>query len=49
MSETDMLDEFKVYPKRFLIVILFALSQFMISVLLNTLTPIASSLRIIYD
>lgn len=42
-------NEFKVYPKRFLVVILFALSQFTISVLLNTLNPIAVALTLIYD
>jgi len=42
-------EQFKVYPKRFLIVFLFSLIQMMTSVLLNTLTPIASYLVIIYD
>ena len=46
---TDIDSEFKVYPKRFLVVTLFALSQFMISVLLNTLNPIAAYLCDIYD
>ena len=43
------IEEFKVYPKRFFIVFLFSLSQMMTSCLLNTLTPIASYLAIIYD
>ena len=47
MSDTD--SEFVVYPKRFLVVVLFGLSQFMISVLLNTLNPIAAYLCDIYD
>lgn len=41
--------EFKVYPKRFLVSGLFALSQLMISVVLNTLNPIAAYLTDIYD
>lgn len=48
MSDTE-LQEYKLYPKRFLVVALFALSQFMISVLLNTLNPIAAFLCEIYD
>jgi len=43
------IEEFKVYPKRFFIVFLFSLIQMMTSCLLNTLTPIASYLAIIYD
>jgi len=42
-------DEFRVYPKRFVIVFLFSLAQLMTSVLINTLTPIARYLEIIYD
>lgn len=37
------------YPKRFLVTGLFALAQLMISVLLNTLNPIAAYLTVIYD
>jgi hypothetical protein len=37
-------DDFKVYPTRFLVVILFALVQMMTSVLMNTLTPVAAYL-----
>lgn len=40
--------EFKLYPKRYLIVFLFSLVQFMTALLVNTLTPIASYLAIIY-
>lgn len=47
--DSDAVEEFKVYPKRFLVVILFAFSQFTISVLLNTLNPIAAYLCTIYD
>lgn len=49
MDTKDADEEFKVYPKRFLVVILFAFSQFTISVLLNTLNPIAAYLCTIYD
>jgi FLVCR family feline leukemia virus subgroup C receptor-related protein len=41
--------EFQVYPKRYLVVFLFSLAQLMTSVLINTLTPIAKFLEIIYD
>mgnify|MGYP000494066624 CR=1 FL=1 len=44
----ELESEFRLYNKRYLIVILFALSQFMTSVLLNTLNPIAAYLSIIY-
>jgi hypothetical protein len=47
--DADDLEEFKLYPKRFLVVILFGLSQFTISVLLNTLNPIAAYLCTIYN
>ncbi len=40
--------EFQVYPKRFGIVFLFSLIQMMTSCLMNTLTPIASYLTLIY-
>jgi FLVCR family feline leukemia virus subgroup C receptor-related protein len=40
--------EFQVYPKRFGIVFLFSLIQMMTSCLMNTLTPIASYLALIY-
>ena len=39
----------KLYPARFLVVILFAFIQLMTSCLLNTLTPIAADLAIIYE
>lgn len=41
--------EFKLYPKRYFIVFLFSLIQFMTALLVNTLTPIASYLAIIYQ
>ena len=44
-----MEDDFIVYPKRFLIVALFGMSQLLTSCLINTLTPIAKSLQVIYD
>jgi FLVCR family feline leukemia virus subgroup C receptor-related protein len=49
MEDIDLTLEFKLYRRRYLIVILFGFSQFIISVLLNTLNPIASFLCIIYD
>lgn len=42
-------NEFKLYPMRYVIVIMFAFAQFMVSVVLNTLNPIAAYLRIIYN
>jgi MFS transporter, FLVCR family, feline leukemia virus subgroup C receptor-related protein len=42
-------DDFKVYPTRFLVVILFAFIQMMTSVLMNTLTPVAAYLSEIYN
>ena len=47
--EQPLQSDFKVYPKRYLVVVLFALVQMMTSILLNTLTPIASYLSEIYD
>jgi FLVCR family feline leukemia virus subgroup C receptor-related protein len=41
--------EFKVYPKRFFIVFQFTLIQMMTAILVNTFTPIAAYLSIIYD
>ena len=49
MEAVPTVEEFKLYPKRYLIVFLFCLSQFMISCLINTLTPIAKFLEKIYD
>ena len=49
MEADPLTDEFKVYPKRYLVVFLFALAQFMTSCLINTLTPIARFLEVIYD
>lgn len=40
--------EFKMYRSRFLVVGLFTLVQMMTSILLNTLTPIASLLTVVY-
>ena len=40
--------EFKMYRSRFLVVGLFMLVQMMTSVLMNTLTPIASYLTVVY-
>ena len=48
MSDVNT-EEFIMYPKRYLVVTLFAFSQFMISVLLNTLNPIAAYLCDIYQ
>jgi MFS transporter, FLVCR family, feline leukemia virus subgroup C receptor-related protein len=48
MEANPLNDEFKVYPKRYLIVFLFGLAQFMTSCLINTLTPIAKFLEYIY-
>jgi fucose permease len=48
MEELDLSLEFKLYKRRYFIVILFGFSQFIISVLLNTLNPIASFLCTIY-
>ncbi len=42
-------DEYVMYPQRYLVVTLFGMAQLMISVLLNTITPIAAFLAIIYD
>lgn len=42
-------DEYTLYPKRFFIVAIFSLSQMMISILVNTITPIAAYLTQIYD
>lgn len=42
------LTEFKVYPKRYLVVGLFCLVQMMTAILINTLTPIAKSLKTLY-
>jgi FLVCR family feline leukemia virus subgroup C receptor-related protein len=44
-----MPSEFKMYPRRYLIVVLFSLAQMMTSILINTLTPIAKYLEYIYD
>lgn len=41
--------QFVVYPKRFFIVGIFALCQMMISILVNTMTPIAAYLTQIYN
>ncbi len=41
--------QYKVYPYRYAVVILFALIQLMTSVLLSTLNPIAEYLTEIYD
>lgn len=49
MEAEPLTDQFVVYPKRFLMVFLFALAQFMTSCLINTLTPIARFLEVIYD
>ena len=49
MEADPLIDQFVVYPKRYLIVFLFALAQFMTSCLINTLTPIARFLEVIYD
>jgi hypothetical protein len=38
------LPQFKLYPKRYLIIFLFSLAQMMTSILINTLTPIAKYL-----
>ncbi len=43
------MDEFKLYPKRYMVVVLFGFAQFTISVLLNTLNPIAAYLCTMYD
>ena len=42
-------DEYLVYPKRFFVVAVFSLAQMMISILVNTITPIAAYLTNIYD
>lgn len=44
MEADPLIDSFVVYPRRYLIVFLFALAQFMTSCLINTLTPIAKFL-----
>ena len=50
MNDYILLDKpYKLYPSRFLVVGLFALIQLMSSCLLNTLTPIAADLAIIYN
>lgn len=48
IMEIDTSEDFILYKKRFFVVFLFAFSQLMISVLLNTLNPIAAFLCIIY-
>lgn len=47
-QEIDEEKEYKVYPQRFQVSILFALGQMMTSVLMNTLNPIAAELSFIY-
>lgn len=47
--EYTPIPDFKVYPQRFLVTTLFGLVQMMTSVLMNTLTPIAAYLSIIYN
>lgn len=48
-DEALLLQPYKLYPARFVIVGLFALLQLIISCLQNTLTPIAAYLSTIYD
>ena len=42
-------EEFILYPKRFFVVGIFSFAQMMISILVNSLTPIAAYLTEIYD
>ena len=49
MQNNDSVVEYKVYPQRFFVTFLYVLVQFMTAVLVNTFTPIAAYLALIYN